>query len=124
MTTTSMLIHLTISRGTRIKVYLEDLKRRGAPTISTENAYPDSVRSQRSMVRELTPGATFAAQFLSQNREQTPALRDVTPNPNIDGLANAEPKLKKKRTRLLLDARTELTDDELKVCTTFTFDLH
>ncbi|KAH6917396.1 Rec8 like protein-domain-containing protein [Coprinopsis sp. MPI-PUGE-AT-0042] len=80
-----------------------------------ENAYPDSVRSQRSMSRELTPGATFAAQFLSQNHEQTPALRDVTPNPNIAAVPNAEPRVKKKRTRLLLDARTELTDDELKI---------
>lgn len=47
---------------------------------------------------------------------------EMQPNPDDSLQGEAQPKLKKKakRVRLLLDARTELTDEELKVSTTLT----
>ena len=60
-----------------------------------------------------SPTTTFSAQLLSQDQEPLP-LRDITTEEQ--NRANQENPFKKtKRTRLLLDARTELTDDELRV---------
>ncbi|KAF4623751.1 hypothetical protein D9613_001795 [Agrocybe pediades] len=62
-----------------------------------------------------SPATSFSRLLLTQDEEMGQPLRDVTaealnmPNPG-------EPRPRKaKRTRLLLDARTELTDDELKI---------
>lgn len=63
--------------------------------------------------RAASPTTTFSAQLLSQDQEPLP-LRDITTEEQ--NKANQENPIKKaKRTRLLLDARTELTDDELRV---------
>ena len=63
--------------------------------------------------RATSPTTTFSAQLLSQDQEPL-LLRDITTEEQ--NKANQENPLKKtKRTRLLLDARTELTDDELRV---------
>ena len=63
--------------------------------------------------RATSPTTAFSAQLLSQDQETLP-LRDITTEEqNKENLEN--PSKKAKRTRLLLDARTELTDDELRV---------
>ena len=63
--------------------------------------------------RATSPTTTFSAQLLSQDQEPL-LLRDITTEEQ--NKANQENPLKKtKRTQLLLDARTELTDDELRV---------
>lgn len=65
--------------------------------------------------RATSPTTSFSVQLLSQDREQPQPLKDITTAEQNN--ANQEnPTKKVKRTRLLLDARTELTDDELKVC--------
>ena len=56
---------------------------------------------------------SFSAQLLSQDQEPLP-LRDITTEEQ-NKANQANPIKKAKRTRLLLDARTELTDDELRV---------
>ncbi|KAJ7786295.1 Rec8 like protein-domain-containing protein [Mycena metata] len=59
----------------------------------------------------LSPATSFSRLLLSQDLEPEVPLLDVT----ADGQNQANPGPKKfKKTRLLLDARTELTDDELK----------
>jgi hypothetical protein len=63
--------------------------------------------------RALSPTTTFSAQLLSQDQEPLP-LRDITTEEQ-NKANQANPFKKTKRTRLLLDARTELTDDELRV---------
>ena len=62
---------------------------------------------------------SFSAQLLSQDQDQPlPPLRDITTEER--NRVNQVDAIKKvKRTRLLLDARTELTDDELRVCSVF-----
>ena len=57
-----------------------------------------------------SPATSFSYQLLSQDEHMDIVVKD-------DNLANpvALTAKKIKRTRLLLDARTELTDDELKV---------
>ncbi|KAK7468886.1 R8 protein [Stygiomarasmius scandens] len=66
----------------------------------------------------LSPASLFSRQFLSQVEPTPPPaspLHDTTSN-NNNRLPNKEPNSKKqKRTRLLLDARTELTDEELQL---------
>ena len=59
-----------------------------------------------------SPAMSFANLLLSQDIEQQP-LNDAEKEIPIN--QNREEPRKHKRTRLLLDARTELTDDELKV---------
>ncbi|KIK70969.1 hypothetical protein GYMLUDRAFT_254265 [Collybiopsis luxurians FD-317 M1] len=66
--------------------------------------------------RPPSPANSFAQLLLSQD-EQLPEpepvpLADVTTNHRNDANKRKKPQ---KRTRLLLDARTELTDDELKI---------
>ena len=63
--------------------------------------------------RGTSPTTTFSAQLLSQDQEPLP-LRDITTEEQ-NKANEANPTKKVKRTRLLLDARTELTDDELRV---------
>ena len=63
--------------------------------------------------RATSPTTSFSAQLLSQDQESLP-LRDITTEEQ--NKANQDNPIKKvKRARLLLDARTELTDDELRV---------
>ncbi|KAJ7071043.1 Rec8 like protein-domain-containing protein [Mycena amicta] len=72
-----------------------------------ENIPPSSLRKP---ISALSPATSFSRLFLSQDEEQphVPLVDITNQNP-------AKPAAKKtKKTRLLLDARTELTDDELK----------
>jgi hypothetical protein len=64
--------------------------------------------------RATSPTMSFSAQLLSQEQEQLLPLRDIT-SEEQNKANQANPTKKAKRTRLLLDARTELTDDELRV---------
>ncbi len=59
-----------------------------------------------------SPAISFANLLLSQDIERRP-LNDTEKETPMN--QNREEPRKHKRTRLLLDARTELTDDELKV---------
>ncbi|KDQ30809.1 hypothetical protein PLEOSDRAFT_1111526 [Pleurotus ostreatus PC15] len=63
--------------------------------------------------REPSPSTSFSRMLLSQDEQQPGPLSDITAlNRNQENIPN---KMKKpKKTRLLLDARTELTDEELK----------
>lgn len=59
-----------------------------------------------------SPATSFANLLLSQDIEQQPII-DLAEELPVNH--HREEPRKHKRTRLLLDARTELTDDELKV---------
>ncbi|KAG5221915.1 isopentenyl-diphosphate delta-isomerase [Salix suchowensis] len=63
--------------------------------------------------REPSPSTSFSRMLLSQDEQHPRPLSDITAlNRNQENIPN---KMKKpKKTRLLLDARTELTDEELK----------
>lgn len=65
-----------------------------------------------------SPANSFAQLFLSQDdqfvRAPTP-LADITTTNQNKNKRKVPPKKIHKQTRLLLDARTELTDEELKV---------
>ncbi|CAA7265812.1 unnamed protein product [Cyclocybe aegerita] len=60
-----------------------------------------------------SPATSFSRLLLSQDLEQVQPLKDITAERNREN--QGTPRQKLKRTRLLLDARTELTDEELKV---------
>ncbi|TFK30430.1 hypothetical protein FA15DRAFT_607770 [Coprinopsis marcescibilis] len=77
---------------------------------------PSAGNRQRAASLNLTPGAFFARDFLTQDLGIPEPLQDVTTQEK-DRVNQEKEKSKpsKKRTRLLLDARTELTDDELKI---------
>ena len=83
-----------------------------------ENVYPGGTPGSRQgsvlSKRGPSPANSFGRLFLSQDQSfrGTP-LQDV-PVGQENGKIG-DPKNGKKRARLLLDARTELTDDELKV---------
>jgi hypothetical protein len=62
----------------------------------------------------LSPTTSFSRQLLSQDKAAFQPLRDIT-TAERNRENQAEPSKKTKRTRVLLDARTELTDEELKV---------
>lgn len=61
-----------------------------------------------------SPATSFSRNLLSQDNVPLQPLRDITTE-QLNRKNQAEPSKKLKRTRLLLDARTELTDEELKV---------
>jgi hypothetical protein len=63
-----------------------------------------------------SPAASFSQLLLSQDIDQLQPLSNIT-REDCDRQNQDDPPKKVKRTRLLLDARTELTDDELKVFT-------
>ncbi|KAF6766048.1 Rec8 like protein-domain-containing protein [Ephemerocybe angulata] len=85
-----------------------------------ENVYPRNTPGSRQgsvlSNRAPSPANSFGKLFLSQDQQDflgTP-LREITPV--AENGKQVGPKVPaKKRTRLLLDARTELTDEELKV---------
>ncbi|ESK86634.1 rad21 rec8 n terminal domain protein [Moniliophthora roreri MCA 2997] len=85
-----------------------------------ENATPRSRRRVTTPLRSPAPPSpanSFTQLLLSQGAESehcapTP-LTDITANARSK--ENQPPSKKQKRTRLLLDARTELTDEELKI---------
>ncbi|KAI3622725.1 rad21 rec8 n terminal domain protein [Moniliophthora roreri] len=85
-----------------------------------ENATPRSRRRVTTPLRSPAPPSpanSFTRLLLSQGVESehcapTP-LTDITANARSK--ENQPPSKKQKRTRLLLDARTELTDEELKI---------
>ncbi|KAF8213061.1 Rec8 like protein-domain-containing protein [Mycena galopus ATCC 62051] len=82
-----------------------------------ENIPPSTLRRTNNNPAAFSPATSFSRMLLSQDEEpqepQEPQgpLVDVTANDQNQ--KNIGPK-KVKKTRLLLDARTELTDDELK----------
>jgi meiotic recombination protein REC8, fungi type len=78
-----------------------------------ENPLP-LLRMRSDFSRATSPTTSFSAQLLSQDQEQPLPLRDITTEEQNKS-NQADPTKKAKRTRLLLDARTELTDDELRV---------
>ena len=80
--------------------------------ISSENGPLSRMGSEFS--RPTSPPTSFSAQLLSQDEELPLPLRDITTEA-LNKANQANPIKKVKRTRLLLDARTELTDDELRV---------
>jgi len=69
-----------------------------------------------SRARVSSPAASFSQLLLSQDIDQPQPLSDIT-REDSNRQNQDDPPKKVKRTRLLLDARTELTDDELKVFT-------
>jgi meiotic recombination protein REC8, fungi type len=83
-------------------------------TASLENA-PPSLTIGSGFSQATSPLTSFSAQLLSQDQEGLLPLRDITTEEQ-NKANQADPVKKAKRTRLLLDARTELTDDELRVC--------
>ena len=80
----------------------------------TENSIPPPFRLNSVVPPGTSPRLSFPRLFLSQDLEEIGSLRDITTEDrnhhNTGGTSR-----KNKRTRLLLDARTELTDEELKV---------
>lgn len=82
-------------------------RKRKAP--SKENLLP--TLSPAPSVPTHSPANSFSRLLLSQDSQSVP-LRDVTPINQVPPVNKAK---KLKRTRLLLDARTELTDEELKI---------
>jgi len=82
-----------------------------------ENNIPTSkMAAGRSQTLVASPATSFSRLLLSQDIDQPQPLRDVTQE-EVNRKNQDDPPKKVKRTRLLLDARTELTDDELKVFT-------
>jgi meiotic recombination protein REC8 len=69
-----------------------------------------------SRARVSSPAASFSQLLLSQDIDQPQPLSNIT-REDSNRQNQDDPPKKVKRTRLLLDARTELTDDELKVFT-------
>ncbi|KAF7339482.1 RNA cytidine acetyltransferase [Mycena sanguinolenta] len=76
-----------------------------------ENMPPSTLRRTNSNPVAFSPATSFSRLLLSQDEEPQVPLVDVTADEQNQ--KNVGPK-KIKKTRLLLDARTELTDDELK----------
>ena len=72
--------------------------------------------AELSQTRAASPATSFSRLLLSRDIDQPQPLRDVT-REEVNRQNQDDPPKKVKRTRLLLDARTELTDDELKVFT-------
>ncbi|KAI5835570.1 hypothetical protein K523DRAFT_411473 [Schizophyllum commune Tattone D] len=92
-------------------------KKRSASARAKENQPPSSARRSRPPSRALTPrgvspATSFSRQFLSQEDGATSLLETTRKNDEQD-IAQAPKKLK--RGRLLLDARTELSDEELRM---------
>lgn len=80
-----------------------------------ENRPPSSYQGSQMTPRPaVSPATSFSRLLLSQDEEFPQPLLDITPGDQNQININ-KPAKKVKRTRLLLDARTELTDDELKV---------
>ncbi|KAL0581624.1 R8 protein [Marasmius crinis-equi] len=100
---------------TPIKTTSRNRKENATPRLQSRLATP------RASVAPPSPANSFSRQFLSQDEEfQEPApapFTDITSQLVNDNKEkeNRPPTKKNKRTRLLLDARTELTDEELKI---------
>ncbi|KAJ3513821.1 hypothetical protein NLJ89_g2734 [Agrocybe chaxingu] len=77
-----------------------------------ENSVPSS--RVASQVPGASPATSFSRLLLSQDLDQMQPLKDITAEER-NRENRRTPRQKLKRTRLLLDARTELTDEELKV---------
>ncbi|KAJ7225526.1 Rec8 like protein-domain-containing protein [Mycena pura] len=89
-------------------------KRKASSGQDKENIPPSILRGTNSALPSaLSPAMSFSRLFLSQDMDQPQLpLHDVTANGHNQ--TNRRIVKKVKKTRLLLDARTELTDDELK----------
>ncbi|KAH0590754.1 hypothetical protein H2248_000879 [Termitomyces sp. 'cryptogamus'] len=93
------------------------LKRKRDPRSQKENIHhsPGSASPHSTPLSTFSSTTSFLRSLLTQDNVPTP-LQDITLEER--GRANADIKKTKKITRLLLDARTELTDDELKTART------
>jgi hypothetical protein len=76
-----------------------------------ENQPPSSLQPMFAPRSVMSPATSFSRLLLSQDEEPQPLI-DITAK---DQNQNNREIRKIKRTRLVLDARTELTDEELKV---------
>ena len=81
---------------------------------SIENRIDIPLRAGSLDPRVLSPAASFSRQLLSQDNDALQLLQDITAEER-NRVNRADPQKKLKRARVLLDARTELTDEELKV---------
>ncbi|KAJ7783773.1 Rec8 like protein-domain-containing protein [Mycena maculata] len=88
-------------------------KRKAGSGWDKENIPPSNLRRTNTIAdATLSPATSFSRLLLSQDVDQPePPLLDVTANDQNQTNRGVK---KVKKTRLLLDARTELTDDELK----------
>ncbi|KAJ7125591.1 Rec8 like protein-domain-containing protein [Mycena crocata] len=86
-------------------------KRKAGPGWDKENVPPSTLRRTNILPSALSPATSFSRLLLTQDDEPQLPLLDVTANNQKQINAGVK---KVKKTRLLLDARTELTDDELK----------
>ncbi|KAL0951212.1 hypothetical protein HGRIS_007935 [Hohenbuehelia grisea] len=94
----------------RTPIRASSAKRKAPFDAQKENSVP---RSKAGTPRAMTPTTEFTRLLLSQETPQP--LTDTTAlHQNQDIVAPTKKVKGVKRTRLLLDARTELTDDELK----------
>ncbi|KAJ7900331.1 Rec8 like protein-domain-containing protein [Mycena olivaceomarginata] len=88
-------------------------RKRKADTDRDKENIPPSTLRRTNIPSAFSPATSFSRLLLSQDEEPQVPLADVTA---INGQNQNNSGAKKvKKTRLLLDARTELTDDELKV---------
>ncbi|CAK5280528.1 unnamed protein product [Mycena citricolor] len=88
-------------------------RKQGDTERNKENLLPSNLRQTPNRGLSKSPAPTFSQQLLSQDREESQLpLQDITEQNREPG--NRATK-KVKKTRLLLDARTELTDEELKL---------
>ncbi|KAJ7492632.1 Rec8 like protein-domain-containing protein [Mycena latifolia] len=86
-------------------------KRKAGAAWDKENIPPTLRRTNSLPPSALSPATSFSRLLLTQDEEPQPPLNDITVNDQNQINRGAK---KIKKTRLLLDARTELTDDELK----------
>ncbi|KAF7347844.1 RNA cytidine acetyltransferase [Mycena venus] len=87
-------------------------KRKADSDRDKENIPPSTLRRTNNIpTAAFSPATSFSRLLLSQDEELQPPLVDVTADNQNQKNTGAK---KIKKTRLLLDARTELTDDELK----------
>ncbi|KAJ7103545.1 Rec8 like protein-domain-containing protein [Mycena belliarum] len=87
-------------------------KRKAGTSWDKENVPPPSQRTKSLLPSALSPATSFSRMLLSQDEEPQMPLNDVTAINDQNQIRRSVKTAKK--TRLLLDARTELTDDELK----------
>ncbi|KAF8905571.1 Rec8 like protein-domain-containing protein [Gymnopilus junonius] len=96
-------------------IYTSGARRINARTAHKENVVPVSRAGSAVSNIQPSPAISFSRLFLSQNDDQPiQPFRGITTE-EFNRQNQSETRTKNKRTRLLLDARTELTDDELKI---------
>ncbi|KAF5385389.1 hypothetical protein D9615_001513 [Tricholomella constricta] len=89
---------------------LQPLKRKAGRSDKENCLDPQQQQLNSTPFGGLSPATSFSHLLLSQDEQPMP-LNDITLEEQIQANSNLK---KMKKARLLLDARTELTDDELK----------